>query len=91
MFDVSRHFFTKAEVKQFIDEMAEYKYNILHFHLTDDEGWRIEIKAYPNLTKKGAFNVQKIGLFTEFSKPEHNEPSDFGGFYTQEDLKELIQ
>jgi hexosaminidase len=91
MFDVSRHFFTKAEVKQFIDEMAEYKYNILHFHLTDDEGWRIEIKAYPNLTKKGAFNVKKIGRFTEFSKPEPNEPRDFGGFYTQEDLKELIQ
>ena len=91
MFDVARHFFTKAEVKQFIDEMAEYKYNILHFHLTDDEGWRVEIKAYPNLTKKGAFNVKKIGRFTEFSKPEPNEPRDFGGFYTQEDLKELIQ
>lgn len=91
MFDVSRHFFTKAEVKQFIDEMAEYKYNILHFHLTDDEGWRVEIKAYPNLTKKGAFNAKKIGRFTEFSKPEANEPRDFGGFYTQEDLKELVQ
>lgn len=52
MFDVARHFFTKEEVKQFIDEMVEYKYNILHFHLTDDEGWRIEIKSYPNLTKK---------------------------------------
>ncbi len=91
MFDVARHFFTKAQVKQFIDEMAEYKYNILHFHLTDDEGWRVEIKAYPNLTKKGAFNVKKIGRFTEFSKPEANEPRDFGGFYTQEDLKELVQ
>ena len=49
MFDVSRHFFTKAEVKDFIDQMAKYKYNLLHLHLTDDQGWRIEIKALPKI------------------------------------------
>ena len=91
MFDVARHFFTKDQVKQFIDEMVAYKYNILHLHLTDDEGWRIEIKSFPNLTKKGAFNVKKIGRFTEFSKPEPNEPRDFGGFFTQDDIRELVK
>lgn len=91
MFDVARHFFSKEDVKKFIDDMVEYKYNILHFHLTDDEGWRIEIKSYPNLTKKGAFNVKKVGRFTTFSKPEPNEPRTYGGFYTQEDIKELVK
>jgi hexosaminidase len=91
MFDVARHFFSKEDVKKFIDDMVEYKYNILHFHLTDDEGWRIEIKSYPNLTKKGAYNVKKVGRFTTFSNPEPNEPRDFGGFYTQEDIKELVK
>lgn len=91
MFDVARHFFTKDQVKQFIDEMVAYKYNLLHLHLTDDEGWRIEIKSFPNLTKKGAFNVKKTGRFTEFSKPELNEPRDFGGFFTQDDIRELVK
>ncbi|MFZ9589776.1 MAG: family 20 glycosylhydrolase, partial [Chitinophagaceae bacterium] len=59
MLDVSRHFFTKKEVMEMIDDMAKYKYNLLHFHLTDDQGWRIEIKAYPKLTEVGAWNVKK--------------------------------
>ena len=91
MLDVARHFFTKDEVMQFIDEMAIYKYNILHFHLTDDEGWRVEIKSFPNLTVKGAYNVKKVGHFTDFSKPLPNEPRNYGGFYTQEDIKELVK
>ncbi len=91
MLDVARHFFTKEEVKRFIDEMVAYKYNVLHFHLTDDEGWRVEIKSFPNLTKKGAFNVKKVGHFTDFSKPLPDEPRTYGGFYTQEDIKELVK
>lgn len=91
MLDVSRHFFTKEEVKQFIDEMVAYKYNVLHWHLTDDEGWRVEIKSFPNLTKKGAFNVKKVGHFTDFSKPLANEPRTYGGFYTQEEIKEIVK
>ncbi len=91
MLDVSRHFFTKEEVKQFIDEMVAYKYNVLHWHLTDDEGWRVEIKSFPNLTKKGAFNVKKVGHFTDFSKPLPNEPRTYGGFYTQEEIKEIVK
>jgi hexosaminidase len=91
MFDVTRHFFTKAEVKQFIDDMVRYKYNLLHLHLTDDEGWRLEIKGLPKLTEVGAWNVKKTGYFGTFSKPEADEPKDYGGFYTQDDIRELVQ
>lgn len=90
MFDVSRHFFTKQEVKEFIDEMARYKFNLLHMHLTDDEGWRVEIKSYPKLTSVGAWNVKKTGTFGTFSEPAADEPRDYGGFFTQEDIKELV-
>jgi hexosaminidase len=91
MFDVVRHFFTKAEVKQFIDDMVKYKFNLLHLHLTDDQGWRIEIKSLPKLTEVGAWNVKKTGTFGTFSAPASEEPRDFGGFYTQDDIKELVQ
>lgn len=91
MFDVSRHFFKVNEVKRFIDEMAQYKFNLLHLHLTDDEGWRIEIKGYPKLTEVGAWNVKKEGYFGTFSPPLPDEPRNYGGFYTQEDIKELVK
>jgi hexosaminidase len=91
MLDVSRHFFTKEEVKSFLDDIAKYKYNTLHFHLTDDQGWRIEIKSLPKLTQVGAWNVKKTGRFNFFTPPADDEPRNYGGFYTQEDLKELIK
>ncbi len=91
MFDVTRHFFTKAEVKQFIDDMVRYKYNLLHLHLTDDEGWRLEIKGLPRLTEVGAWNVKKTGYFGTFSPPTPDEPRNYGGFYTQDDIKEIVQ
>ncbi len=91
MFDVARHFFTKAEVKQYIDAMVRYKYNILHLHLTDDEGWRIEIKGLPKLTEIGAWNVKKVGEFGNFFPPAADEPRNYGGFYTQDDIRELVQ
>ena len=91
MFDVSRHFFTKQEVKQFIDDMVRYKYNLLHLHLTDDEGWRIEIKGFPRLTTVGAWNVKKEGYFGTFPTPAPNEPKNYGGFYTQDDIRELVK
>ncbi|TKB98044.1 beta-N-acetylhexosaminidase [Pedobacter cryotolerans] len=90
MFDVARHFFTKQEVKQYIDAMVRYKYNILHLHLSDDEGWRIEIKGLPKLTEVGAWNVKREGTFGDFITPKPNEPRNYGGFYTQEDIKELV-
>ncbi|NCI47113.1 beta-N-acetylhexosaminidase [Sediminibacterium soli] len=91
MFDVSRHFFTKSDVKKFIDNMVRYKYNLLHLHLTDDEGWRIEIKGLPKLTEVGAWRVNKTGYFGTFSPPAPDEPKDYGGFYTQDDIRELVQ
>jgi hexosaminidase len=91
MFDVSRHFFTKQEVKQFIDDMVRYKYNLLHLHLTDDEGWRIEIKGFPRLTTVGAWNVKKEGYFGTFPTPAPNETKNYGGFYTQDDIRELVK
>lgn len=91
MFDVSRHFFTKEQVKDYIDQMVRYKYNLLHLHLTDDQGWRLEIKGLPNLTKIGAWNVKKEGIFYTFSPPTPDEPRDYGGFYTQEDIHDLVK
>jgi hexosaminidase len=91
MFDVSRHFFTKQEVKQYIDDMVRYKYNLLHLHLTDDEGWRIEIKSLPRLTQVGAWNVKKVGYFGNFAPPAPEEPRTYGGFYTQDDIRELVK
>ena len=91
MFDVSRHFFTKAEVEQYIDAMVKYKFNLLHLHLTDDEGWRIEIKGLPRLTEVGAWNAKRVGYFGTFATPPADEPRTFGGFFTQDDIKELVQ
>ncbi|MEO7121181.1 MAG: family 20 glycosylhydrolase, partial [Ginsengibacter sp.] len=91
MFDVSRHFFTKDEVEQYIDQMVRYKFNLLHMHLTDDEGWRIEIKGLPRLTEVGAWNVKKVGYFGTFTPPAADAPRNYGGFYTQEDIKEIVQ
>ncbi|MDB5133840.1 MAG: family 20 glycosylhydrolase [Mucilaginibacter sp.] len=91
MFDVARHFFTKAEVEQYIDNMVKYKFNLLHMHLTDDEGWRVEIKSLPRLTTVGAYNVKKVGYFGTFAAPGPDEPRTYGGFYTQDDIRELVQ
>jgi hexosaminidase len=91
MFDVARHFFTKDEVKQYIDQMVRYKFNLLHLHLTDDEGWRIQIKSLPKLTEVGAYRVDKTGYFGTFSAPTPDEPRTYGGFYTQDDIRELVK
>ncbi|GAC1419677.1 MAG: family 20 glycosylhydrolase [Flavisolibacter sp.] len=90
MFDVSRHFFTKAQVEEFIDDMVRYKYNLLHLTLANDEGWRIEINGLPKLTEVGAYNVKKVGYFGTFSQPTPDEPRNFGGYYTQQDIRELV-
>ncbi len=91
MFDVTRHFFTKKEVEAYIDQMSKYKLNLLHLHLSDDEGWRIEIKSLPKLTQVGAWRPYKVGQFGTFAPPAANEPRNYGGFYTQDDIKEIIQ
>jgi len=91
MFDVSRHFFTKQEVKQFIDDMVRYKFNLLHLHLTDDQGWRIQIKSLPQLTDIGAWRPVREGKWANSSDPSPDEPKTYGGFYTHEDIRELVQ
>lgn len=91
MLDVSRHFFTKEEVKSFIDEMVKYKYNTLHWHLTDDQGWRIEIKSLPELTKTGAFSVKRTGRWGTFLPALAHEEPTYGGFYTQDDIREIVK
>ncbi len=90
MLDVSRHFFTVSEVKKMMDEMTMYKLNRLHFHLTDDHGWRVQIKALPKLTEVGAWRPNRIGKWHNITKPASEEPKTYGGFYTQEDIKELV-
>lgn len=103
--DVSRHFFSIDYVKKMLDLMALYKFNKFHFHLTDDQGWRIEIKKYPKLTEEGAwrtFNNQDSACM-QLSKenpdfiidPKHiinrNGKTLYGGFYTQEQLRDLVK
>jgi hexosaminidase len=76
--DEGRHFMGEATIKQFIDTMALYKYNVLHWHLTEDQGWRIEIKKYPNLTQVGAWRKEPDG-------------TRYGGFYTQAQIKRIVK
>jgi len=90
MLDVSRHFFTVSEVKKMMDEMAMYKLNRLHFHLSDDNGWRVEIKGLPKLTTVGAWRPNRIGKWHNITMPDSQEPKTYGGFYTQEDIKDLV-
>jgi hexosaminidase len=91
MLDVSRHFFTKQDVMKYIDEMARLKFNTFHWHLTDDEGWRIQIKSLPKLTDVGAWRVQRFGHFGDRDFPKPGEPATVGGFYTQDDIKEVVR
>ena len=91
MLDVSRHFFQKSEVKDYIDWMSKYKFNVLHWHLSDDNGWRIEIKGLPKLTEIGAWRVERFGSFGERDAPKEGEKTTYGGFYTQEDIKEIVK
>ena len=91
MLDVSRHFFTVDEVKAYLDQMAEFKFNVFHWHLTDDEGWRIEIKTFPRLTEVGAWRVERHGRFgSGRAAPKKSEKATYGGFYTQEEIKDVI-
>jgi hexosaminidase len=88
--DVCRHFFTVDEVKNYIDMMAHYKLDILHWHLTDDEGWRIQIDKYPLLTEKGS----KVGYYASIGKfrPFDNITEGYrDGFYTKDDIREVIK
>ena len=86
MLDEGRHFFGKDEIKRVIDMMAIYKMNRFHWHLTEDQGWRIEIKKYPKLTETGAWRNSKVLAYGDV-KPDGER---YGGFYTQKDIKEIV-
>lgn len=91
MLDVSRYFLPKEDVLKIIDCMSLLKLNKLHLHLTDDNGWRIEIKKYPALTSIGAWRVNRNNLaFPDRRNSVKGEPTPIGGFYTQEDIKEIV-
>jgi hexosaminidase len=87
MLDVARHFFEVEFVKKYIDFIALHKMNTFHWHLTDDQGWRIEIKKYPRLTEVGAYrNGTIIGRYPGTG----NDNIHYGGYYTQEQIKEVV-
>lgn len=86
MLDVSRHIFDLDSIKEFIDVMALHNMNKFHIHLTDDQGWRVEIKKYPELTKVGAWRSG-----TKIGKSEEFDTIRYGGFYTQDELRDLVQ
>lgn len=89
--DVSRHFFGPELIKQYLDLLSAYKFNTFHWHLVDDQGWRIEIKKYPALTHIGAWRVDQNHLvWGERPQAKEGEASTYGGYYTQEQIKEII-
>ncbi|MBG6130311.1 hexosaminidase [Aquimarina sp. EL_43] len=91
MLDISRHFFDKEYIKEVIDGLAMHKMNVLHLHLVDDQGWRIEIKKYPKLTKVGAWRVDQESLHWNARLPvKPEDKGTYGGFLTQEELKEIV-
>ena len=91
MFDISRHYFNKEQIKQYMNTMVKYKYNMLHLTLSNDEGWRVEIKSLPKLNSVGSWRVDRTGTFGNFIPPTDDEPRNYGGYLTHEDVRELVQ
>lgn len=90
--DVSRHFFPVDFIKKYIDYLAMYKINRFHWHLTDDQGWRIEIKQYPKLTEVGAWRVDREDKpWNEREKQKPGETATYGGYYTQDQIREIVK
>ena len=88
--DVGRHFFSIEFIKKYIDFMAVYKLNNFHWHLTEDQGWRIEIKKYPKLTEIGAYRAQTVIGNYHDRMPQWFDGNKYGGYYTQEQIKEVV-
>lgn len=88
--DVCRHFVSTEFIKKYIDNMAMHKLNTFHWHLTEDQGWRLEIKKYPKLTEVGAWRKETLIGHSD-NKPRKFDGKRYGGFYTQEQAKEIVQ
>jgi hexosaminidase len=89
MLDCSRHFMPKEYIERFLDVMAIHKFNTFHWHLVDDQGWRLEIRKYPRLTEIGAWRNQTL-VGHAHEKPEKYDGKRYGGFYTQDDVREIV-
>lgn len=90
MLDTARHMFSVEFIKKFIDVLAAYKFNTFHWHLTDDQGWRIEIKRYPLLQSIAAFRKQTIVGHGRYNYPYMYDRKRYGGYYSQEEIKEIV-
>ena len=90
MLDVARHFFNKQEVKRVLDAMAMHKLNTFHWHLVDDQGWRLQLTNYPNLTVAGAFRAGLDYGLAPRSSTATNAAGQYGGYYTQADAREVV-
>ena len=88
--DVGRHFFDITFIKKYINYIAMHKMNIFHWHLTEDQGWRVEIDAYPKLTKIGAYRDETL-IGSYFDKPHKFDGIKYGGFYTKKEIQEVIE
>ncbi len=89
--DVCRHFFSVEQIKKHLDIMAAYKMNRFHWHLTEDQGWRIEISKYPALTEVGAWRVDRIGEDWETARPpQEGEKATYGGFYSKQEVRDIV-
>lgn len=90
--DVSRHFFDVDFIKTYIDMIALHKMNVFHWHLTDDNGWRIEIDRYPELTSKSAWRVDREHeLWKEWTPVKDGEKATYGGYYTKDDIRDIVE
>lgn len=87
--DVSRHFFSVAEVCRFLDLLALHRMNVLHWHLTDDQGWRIEIQRYPKLTEVGAVRAETL-IGHHSTRPHRYDGTPCAGFYTQDEIRQVV-
>jgi hexosaminidase len=91
MLDVARHFFSVEFVKKYIDLMAAYKLNNFHWHLTDDQGWRIEIKKYPKLTQISSQRAQTVIGNYHDRTPQQFDNTPYGGYYTQDQIRDVVK
>ena len=90
MLDSARHYQSPEFIKQLIGVMAVHKLNVLHWHLTDDQGWRLEIRKYPKLTSIGAWRVPAGAAAAEDIDPATGKPRLHGGFYSQEQVRDIV-
>ena len=91
MLDCSRHFFPPEFIKKILDNLAARKMNTFHWHLTDHQGWRMEVKKYPKLTEVAAWRVAREGGWADRQPQQPGEVPDYGGFYTQEQIRDIVE